>query len=360
MRILGKSYYLIFGLAAVLLAGIFAGCGDSDRGTTRTALTQYNESPPTSPYTPITTSVTLDVLNYRDYIEYASYISFTTSKRYSGNFLHIVGEFYNPSSQNVKLGDDKLEATFYDDSGTVIEVDNIVKTSYLQDETIPPGGKWPFRLVVLDEDISNRISSYNLSAKGRRISEEIIQIEIISYKLFPNRNFPDKYNDLIAEVQNTTDSIIEVSLLATFYDEQGLVIEADDLFIFTPLCPGEKAPFSLSPVVIEAKRCELVARCVVVDEIPYREFKVFNIAYKEGHTWDSLTGEIRNTGQQSVTNVYMKVSFYDEEGVLIDCGGAGVEPDTLEPGGTGVFEIEPLPEPPWQMPNYSLLIYALD
>jgi hypothetical protein len=286
-----------------------------------------------------------------------------TGNKYRGDFLHIVGEFYNPSSHNVRLGDDKIEATLYDASGTVIEFDNIVKTVYWKDETIPPGGKRPFSLVVLDEDISNRVASYDLSAKGRRTSEEIIEIEIISFKLFPNRYHPDKYNDLIAEVQNTTDNVIEVSLLATFYDEQGLVLKADTLFISTPLLPGEKAPFQLSPVAIEAERCELAVRCAVTEEIPYREFEVFNIAYEEGPTWrtsDSLTGEIRNTGQQSVTNVYMRVSFYDEEGVLVDWGIARVEPETLEPGATGTFEIYPLPPDPWQMPNYSLLIYALN
>ena len=343
-------------LIIIVSAFILVSCGYSTSDSTST---QDNELPPTSPSTQITTSVTLDLLNYRSYIEYGSYISFPSGNRYSGNFLYIVGEFYNPSSQNVRLGDEKIEATFYDTNGSVINVDadTVSEHKYLKDETIPPGGKWPFKLIILDEGVSSMVASYDLSAKGRRISDEIPQIEIISYRLFPNRYFPSKYNDLIAEVQNTTNYFVEVTLLATFYDEEDLVIYADDLFITTPLCPGEKAPFGLSPVLIEAKRCEVVARYVITQEIPYREFEVLNVDYEEGQTRDSVTGEVKNTGQQSVTDVFMYVSFYDDEGELIDYRIAIVEPETLEPGGTGIFEIERLPSAPWQMPNYSILIF---
>jgi len=69
----------------------------------------------------------------------------------------------------------------------------------------------------------------------------------------------------------------------------------------------------------------------------------------------AITGEVRNTGDKSISKIYVYVSFYDTEGNIIGYTATRVEPETLGPGEIGAFEFsEPLS--PWQMPNYSIIV----
>ena len=195
-------------------------------------------------------------------------------------------------------------------------------------------------------------------AKGHETTEMPHEAEVLSYGLLQNANL-----QLIGEVKNATGKNISVRLIATFYDEKGTVIAADAFYPLIVLVPGEKAPFNLLPVPTEApgeiERCEVVARWEVSDETPYREFEILNLVYQEGPKWSGpnyrIKGEVKNSGEQSVTSVYVYATYYDIEGKVIDYSLSGVEPDTLEPGDKGSFELF-APPPPWEMLNYALLV----
>ncbi len=251
-----------------------------------------------------------------------------------------------------------MEANFYDADGSVIDADLVIRHKFAEEEILPPGGKWPFRLILLDEEASQRVVSYELLAKGYETTEMPRQAEVLSYGLFQNANLK-----LIGEVRNATSDNVNVRIIALFYDEKDTVIAAQEFFAALVLRPGEKGPFWLLPVPTEAPgeidRCELITRCEATGIMPYREFEVLNVVYQEGPKWkwDAITGEVRNIGQQSVTYIWVYATYYDAEGKVIYYSLSPVEPETLGPGETGSFELI-APSPPWQMPNYALLVKA--
>lgn len=353
---------LLIGILVILL---LTGCS---RGTIETTPASTTTAQPTISTTPITTTpitttslpptaVALDILSHSSYIKYASYWSLYSGSQ-SGEFFHIIGELQNPTSENMKLDEDKIDVIFYDAGGSIIDTNSVLKYDFAEEEIIPPGGKWPFRLVLMDEEASKKVASYELLAKGHSTNRMPYQAEVLDYGLFQNANLK-----LVGEVKNTTSENVNIRLIATFYDEKGRVISVKGFFAPIALAPGEKAPFWLVPIPTEApgniEGCELITRCEISDTVPYREFEVFNVVFQKGPewSWDAITGEVRNIGQQSATYVFVYAAFYDAEGKIIDYGISGVEPETLEPGEIGSFELV-TPSPPWQMPNYALLVKA--
>ncbi len=317
---------------------------------------------PTPTPAPTPTAVSLDILSHSSYTKYKSYVSWPSGKRYKGRFLHIVGEFQNPSSVHVRLDKDKIEVTFYDAGGSTIDADFVLKHAFAREAVLAPGQKWPFRLVVVNEEASKRVASYELLAKGHQTSEVPDEVEVLSHGLFQNANLK-----LLGEVKNTTNENIQVRRIATFYDEKGTVIAADVFFpgVAIVLGPGEKAPFSLLPVPREVpgetERSEVIARWEVSDTAPYREFEILNLVYQEGPKWAGpqyrVEGEVKNSGKQSVTSVWVYATYYDAEGKVIYYSLSHVEPDTLAPGDKGSFELR-APPPPWvwEISNYALLV----
>ena len=144
-----------------------------------------------------------------------------------------------------------------------------------------------------------------------------------------------------------------------FYDEKGMVIHISSGDTAVAIATGEKAPVWLiiAPEIPgDIVNFEIINRCELSSS-GYREFKTFNVVYHEGPegSRSTITGEVKNTGERSINNIYVYVSFYDTEGKIIDYTATGVEPETLGPGEIGTFEFtEPLAS--WQMPNYSLIV----
>jgi hypothetical protein len=347
-------------ISIVLMTSIFL---VSSCTTDQTTTTQENEVT-TSQYTEQSTSpaklktIDLNILSYSSYIEYGSYRSFSSGKDYQGDFLHIIGEVQNPSSLSVQFDNDNVKATFYDATGSVVDVDFILRYrfSFADEVIIPPMGNWPFRLTLLDEEASESVASYEISARARETRERPLQVEVLNFGMFSNGS-----RKLVGEVENTTSDNIETRIIAIFYDETGSVIAADIILPSAVLRPSEKGPFWLSPLPKEAlgeiERCELIAKYEISTEVCYREFEILNVVHEEGPDWkwDTLTGKVRNTGNQSCTSVWVYAIFYNAEGNVIDWGLSDVEPTQLEPGDIGTFELI-APSSPWQMPNYALLV----
>ena len=331
--------------------------------TDQTTATQETEVT-TSQYTEQSTSppklktIDLDIPSYSSYVEYGSYRSFSSGKIYQGDFLHIIGEVQNPSPLSVQFDNDNVKATFYDATGSVVDVDSLMRYEFADEVIIPPMGNWPFRLTLLDEEASESVASYEISARARQTRERPLQVEVLNYGLFSNGNL-----ELVGEVKNTTGENIELRIIATFYDEKDTVIAADIIFSPPVLIPGEKSPFWLLPLPKEApgeiERCELIAKYEISNAACYREFEVLNLVHEEGPEWkwDTLAGEVRNVGNQSCTYVWVYATFYDAEGNVIDTSLSYVEPIQLESGEIGAFELM-APSPPWQMPNYAFLVVS--
>ena len=333
--------------------------------TNQTSTTQQTEAT-TSQYTgqstipPKLKTIDLNIPSYSSYIEYGNYRSFSSGKDYQGDFLHIIGEVQNPSSLSVQFDNDNVKATFYDAVGSVVDVDFILRYrfSFADEVIIPPMGNWPFRLTLLDEEASESVASYEISARARETRERPLQVEVLNFGMFSNGS-----RKLVGEVENTTSDNIELRIIATFYDETGTVIAADIISSSRVLRPGEKGPFWLSHLPEEApgqiERCELIAKYEISTEVCYREFEVLNLVHEEGPewSWDTLAGEVRNVGNQSCTSVYVYATFYDAEGNVIASHSSVVDPVPLESGEIGTFELR-APSPPWQMPNYYLLVVS--
>ncbi len=356
----------VFLLGLVLVVSVSTSCGGVTQKPTIPAPPQEAEAPspaPTEEPKPASepTTVNLEVLSHSSYMKYGSYVSWPSGKHYKGHFFHIVGEFRNPGSLNVRLDNDKIEATFYDTGGSVIEPDFILKDNFAEEEILAPGEKWPFRLVLLDEEASHQVANYELVGKGHETGEVPHRAEVLSYGLFQNANLK-----LIGEVRNTADENIRVRVIATFYDEKGTVIAADGFLPLVVLAPGEKAPFWLLPVPTEApgkvEGCEIVTIWSVSDVAPYREFEILSVVYQEGPEWSwkhhTIKGELKNSGKQIVTSVWVYATYYDDKGRVIDYSLSEVEPDMLKPGDKGSFELI-APPPPWEMPDYALLVKGM-
>jgi hypothetical protein len=325
--------------------------------TTSSKTTTYNTDLVAT--TPAQPTERLVVQNCLSWTEYGSYISFPFGKHYEGTFFHIIGEIKNVSSKYIRLNDSgKIEATFYDVNGSVIDYDINLLTIYrfFDTETVSPGGKWPLKLILFDEEASAKVDSFELKAKGRTTTAPD-EAEILSYSL---NGRADTYI-LYAEVKNIIKFTVEIKLIAIFYDEEGTVVSVESAPAAVATCSGEKSPAFIavhSENQGNITSYELITRCELSSS-RYADFETFNVVYHEGsgESRGTITGEVRNVGEKSIDNTYIYVSFYDTEGKIIDYTAVRVNPRTLGPGEIGTFELNE-PSSPWQMPNYSLIVRA--
>ena len=162
---------------AIIITLLSTSCGQA----TSNKKTTYNtESTTTLTTQPVEKLV---VQNCNSWIEYGNYISFSSGKRYEGTFFHVIGEVKNVSSKYVRLSDyTKIEATFYDVNGSIIDYDADLLTEYgfFKEEVISPGGKWPLRLILFDEEASTRVDSYELKAIGQTTTKLPLEAEILN------------------------------------------------------------------------------------------------------------------------------------------------------------------------------------
>ena len=71
--------------------------------------------------------------------------------------------------------------------------------------------------------------------------------------------------------------------------------------------------------------------------------------------WLHVTGEIKNIGTETATEVIVCATFYDSEGTVIGRDTEDVDPTTLSPEGIGTFDITLIyPELIEQVASYSL------
>jgi hypothetical protein len=339
----------------VLIVGVtlISGCIEQEDQKESPKVTQSPETP-----TPVTAKA--EIVNHGSYMYSATYHQIFGGT-WSGEFPHIVGEIQNVSTINIRV--EKIDVVFYDTSGAVIEDMSCCSLKPYLPDILTPGQKFPFRKVLLDEQVSKEVASYEFSIESIKAKEEPLPVKLVSYDMYQHPPPHEHIHEIYGEVQNTGDeNINSPTVWASFYDEDGRIIDAHSFWVgaelgLDVLRPGEKSPFLIdyiprNDIVDKIKSCELIIKSNATDEASYREFEI--LSHKAeiepvgalGNCY-VVTGEVKNTGDQDVSHVNIIASFYDAEGNLIATGwtlvGEFGERD-LNAGETGTFELRATPE----------------
>lgn len=150
---------------------------------------------------------------------------------------------------------------------------------------------------------------------------------------------------IVGEVENTGDVATKFTKInATFYDAEDQVIDTKVGYASLDiLLPGRKAPFyvmmdeadgSLSvddySLTISWRDCEEGKEIGL--EVTSSDDNIDALDYFH------VTGEIKNIGTETATEVTVCTTFYDSEGTVIGRDWGEVEPTDLEPNQTATFD----------------------
>ena len=158
---------------------------------------------------------------------------------------YIVGEVRNDLSDVVNFV--QIVGRFYDSSGLLIDTD----FTYTDLDYLRPGEKSPFRLIISDESVAQRINSYTLDVNWDpvfAIPSAIAEATVLTIVQGEQRTNDFGWYQIVGEVVNGGSEPTEfVKVVATFYDEAGQVINTD--FTYTDpsdLTAGQSAPFEVT------------------------------------------------------------------------------------------------------------------
>gem|GEM_PF-2821598 len=302
-----------------------------------------------------------EIVSYSSYMRYREYMYYSPSNDYegewrNGTFLHIVGVAQNPGPECIR--EVRVIPTFYDDNGSVIDVD-LTRDIYLwhcysYDEegypsmwlTVAPGQKLPFELVLINEELSMEVEEYGLSIDFHATSEE----PCTDVAILDHNSYISYYYYVVGEVENRGEGNAEhIVILAAFYDEEGRVVGATIGWTHSMvlgrqiLVPGQRWPFEVDlypreDVTGDVHSYELSVLCSASNREPYSQFQVLNQTSHLDY-WFNVEGEVKNIGEVAATKVCSVATFYDADGRVLGCDADWVEVDVLPPGGAGSFQL---------------------
>ena len=174
-------------------------------------------------------------------------VSILSSSQIGTDFgsTYIVGEVRNDLSDVVNFV--QIVGRFYDSSGLLIDTD----FTYTDLDYLRPGEKSPFRLIISDETVAQRINSYTLDVNWDpvfAIPSTIAEATVLTIVQGEQRTNDFGWYQIVGEVVNGGSEPTEfVKVVATFYDEAGQVINTD--FTYTDpsdLAAGQSAPFEVT------------------------------------------------------------------------------------------------------------------
>jgi len=154
-----------------------------------------------------------------------------------GNF-HVVGEVENKGA--FSLASFKVTATFFDTSGTILDQD----FAYLMLAILPPGYKAPFHIVYTKPQKAAKINSYTLTVNYTQTSK----LPPVKLQFENQESFVDEagWMHIKGLVKNTGEETRFVKIIATCYNESGVVVNVD--YSYTEprdLPPGQTASFEI-------------------------------------------------------------------------------------------------------------------
>ena len=151
---------------------------------------------------------------------------------------------------------------------------------------------------------------------------------------------------VVGEVENTGDVATEFTKVnATFYDSENEVITTKVGYAEVDvLLPGKKSPFYVMLMEYDGSLdVESYELTVLWNESEETKEQVLEITSSSQSTdiLDSLhvTGEIKNTGSTTATEVIVFATFYDSTGTVVGRSWEYAEPEDLASGQTGTFDV---------------------
>lgn len=167
---------------------------------------------------------------------------------------------------------------------------------------------------------------------------------------------------IVGEVENTGDVATEFTkVTATLYDAEDQVIDTKVGYATLDiLLPGRKSPFYVM-VFADDGSLNVDDYSLTVSWSDYEEGKEIGLEILSSESsMDSVdylhvTGEIKNIGTETATEVIVCATFYNSEGTAIGRDTEDVDPATLSPNQTGTFDITLIyPQLVEQVASYSL------
>jgi hypothetical protein len=174
-------------------------------------------------------------------------VSILSSSQTNTDFgsTYIVGEVRNDLSQLVNYV--QIVGTFYDSNGVLIDTD----FTYTDLDYLRPGEKSPFRLIVSDESVVQRIDSYTLAVNWEPVFADqsaVAEATVLRIVQGEQRIGEFGWYEIVGEVVNGGSEPTQyVKVVATFYDDAGRVIGTD--FTYTDpsdVAAGQSAPFEIT------------------------------------------------------------------------------------------------------------------
>lgn len=146
-------------------------------------------------------------------VSYSSYID-------SVGYYHIVGEVLNTGSSTLDYV--RLDATFYNQSGTVVGTD----FTYTSLSNILPGRKSPFKILFGAASVVPKIHHFAVSCTSTSVTSAPIQ----GLKILSNSSYTDSisYIHIVGEVKNIGPiATTYLKVIATGYNSTGNVVVYD-------------------------------------------------------------------------------------------------------------------------------------
>ena len=279
----------------------------------------------------------------------------------AGGWLYFFGEVGNTTDRNIEAV--QVVVTLYDALGRVINVEDTGYTGVFRD-LLAVGDKSPFRLRLTLGPMEHvappswtviyRTTSQEPPQQPISVSSGREYVEEKEYTEGPCAGTIVRWLELFGEVQNTTEqNVRSAQVIATFYDEEGEVINAERGWILNGLdgvlAPGDKAPFQLDvsagPVDYATHTLSVTYEptteaAPVQDQVPILSWTPYRETDPtETLEWIDLFGEVQNNTGQKIESVQIIGTFYDEGGMVINAASTSAFIGILVPGQTSPFKL---------------------
>lgn len=144
----------------------------------------------------------------------------------------------------ISLAINSIRAALFSADGEIITTETCqVCTRYL-----PPGGSGPFQFLIFGHPQEAVVDHYEIysSAEGGTFIDDF---DVTFSELDQAYNDPAGNFHLLGDIQNDSDQILDLRLLATFYDQNQFIVGAAAYNLpLSSLVPGESSPYDISSI----------------------------------------------------------------------------------------------------------------
>ena len=182
------------------------------------------------------------------------------------------------------------------------------------------------------------------------------EAQIVSYSWYfaPNDTASAQYPGdfiVVGEVQNIGSSIIgNLSVVAFAYDSSNTLLSQQANLVFgQDIAPNQKAPFYLDfqpQANSDGTRLDWedqVSNVTIYTTIPIdtAETQYSGITISGTSGTSTVTGTIKNTGDQAVGDVWVVATYYNSSGTVVGVGHTDFLSTSFQPGASASFSVSP-------------------